>query len=809
MFRNYFKVSFRNFARNKVYSSINLSGLVVGVAACLLITLHVLEELSYDNFHSDSDRIYRVVMDRHGKNGLNARSAVVYPAVGPGLINDFPEVEDATRILPSGYGVYSVQHDDGTLVRFNEENAVMADSNFFHMFGFKLLDGDPAQVLSKKNQIVLSQSAAQRYFGSESPVGKTIKWLGTREAVVTGVYEDFPENSHMQFDLITSLKSRDDYDEWINNWGWYDFYTFIRLSENTDRAAFEEKLGEYLSVKKAESFARSNSYQKLWMQPVQDIHLHSNNLSWDMGENGGAENIYFLSAIAGLILIIAWVNFINLSTARSVQRAKEVGVRKVVGAAKGQLVVQFMAEAFLYNLIAVLLALVVVLLAVPVINDALAISIDTQLLLRTEVLSGLALLILLGTFISGIYPAFVLTSFKAIQVVKGHVSQRRSRFGFRQAMVIFQFTACITLILGTFLVIKQLNYMRSQDLGFNAEQMMVLKSATASRGEGDLEMRQEVFTNEVLQLPVVKGYSVASNVPGVENFNVRGYRSKHYPNELRDIFCVNIDEYFMGNFDISLRAGRFFEKELKTDTLSVLLNEVAVKQLGFDSPEEAIGEKLNPNATRDTWNIVGVISDYHQASLREEMDPIAFFYRPNSGGFYTLKLSSNDYQSAVSNIEGVWDEVFPDNPFDYFFMDEFFNRQYKSDQQFNAVFVGFAGFAIFVACLGLFGLVSFSAEQNKKEIGIRKVLGASVFKVVVLLARDYTRLILAAMIIAFPLGYLLMKSWLQDFAYQTNISVDIFVFGALLILVITLLTVSFKSFMAANGNPVKALREHQ
>lgn len=807
MFKNYFKVSFRNFARNKVYSSINLSGLIVGISACLLITLHVLEELSYDNFHPGADRTYRVVMDMYGKNGLNTRSAPVYAAVGPNLLKDLPEIEAMARILPFGGGVYSARQADGSLVRFNEEKAVLADSSFFQVFGFKLLDGDPNQVLAKKNQIALSRSTAERYFGSEKAVGKTIIWRGTREALVTGVFEDFPENSHMQFDMITSTRSWNDYEDWVNNWGWYDFYTFIRLKENTDRAAFEVKLDGYLHEKKAERFANGTSYQKLWMQPIQDIHLHSSGLSWDMGENGGAENIYFLSAIAVLILIIAWVNFINLATARAIKRAKEVGVRKVVGAMRGQLVTQFMTDAFVYNALAVLLAIGVVLVAVPFINQALSISLDTQLLLSWQVSLSLVALTLLGTFISGLYPAFVLTSFKAVQVVKGNVGQKHKKFGFRQIMVVFQFVASITLILGTFLVIKQLNYMQSQDLGFNTDQMLILNSASSSRGEGDLPQRQKLFRDKVSELPAVTSYSITQNVPGVENFGISGFQSKHYPDEWRDVYRVGTDEFFFPQFEVEILAGRNFRKELITDTLSVILNEVAVKHMGFDSPEDAIGEKLNPNAERWRWNIIGVVASYHQASLREEMDPIAYFFEPNGGRFYTMKLSTNDMRQAVSDVEAVWDEIFPDNPFDFFFMDEFFNRQYKSDQQFNSVFIGFAGLAIFVACLGLFGLVSFSAEQNRKQIGIRKVLGASVFKVVVLLAKDYTRLIFVALIIAFPLGYYLMKSWLQGFAYQTTISAEIFVFGALLIFVIAIFTVSFKSIGAATTNPVNALRE--
>ena len=796
----------RNFARNKAYSSINLSGLIVGITACLLITLHIKEELSYDNFHPDAANTYRVVMDMYGQGELKTKSAVVFAAVGPNLKKDFPEVEDAMRILPFAGGVYSVRQEDGTLIRFNEENAVLADSSFFHLTGFKLLDGDPTKVLSAENQIVISQSSAQKYFGNQNPVGKTIIWRGTRELLVSGVYEDFPENSHMKFDLITSTKSWRGYENWLDNWGWYDFYTFVRLSPNANAANFETKLSTYLDEKKKESYERNGIREELWLQPIKDIHLYSTGMSWDMGENGGAENIYFLAAIAGLILIIAWVNFINLSTARAVKRAKEVGVRKVVGAKKAQLISQFMAEALLYNFFAIVASIIITILVVPMVNGGLNVSLDYGLLLSVEVVVGLVVLLFLGSFLSGFYPALVLTSFKAVSVVKGNVYQRKGKFGFRQVLVVFQFTASVTLILGTFLVVKQLNFMRSQDLGFSPDQTLVLKSATSSRGENDLVERLRLFKDKVVEIPAVQGYSITNNVPGQENFAISGFTSKHYVDEFRDNYIINTDEFFMPNFEIELLAGRNFMREMRTDTAAVILNEMAVKNMGFASAEEALGEKLDPNSDRPL-TIIGVVSNYHQANLREGLDPMVFLYRPERGNFYALKMATEDYSTAMTDIEAAWDGIFPDNPFEYFFLDEFFDRQYKSDKQFNAVFIGFAGLAIFVACLGLFGLVSFTAEQSKKEISIRKVLGASAAKVVLLLAKDYARLILVALIIAFPLGYFLMEQWLNGFAYQTSIGVGMFFFGGLLISLIAFVTVSFKSFRVANSNPINALRD--
>lgn len=799
-------VSLRNFRNHKGYSIINLLGLIVGITACLLISLHVIKETSYDKFHPKSSNTYRVVMDMFGKGELRAKSAPTYPATGPALLADLPEVEMYTRILPFGDGVYSVRQPDGTLVRFNEDNAVLADANFFQMFGFELLVGDQETALADPNQIVISESAAQRYFGPTDPLGKTIFWRGTRELKVTGVYADFPENTHMNFDLISSLRSWDGFDEWTNNWGWYDFYTFVKTTNGVSQAALDAKLKDFLVPKKSEFYEQYNAKEELWTQRISDIHLHSVGIGWDMGENGGAQQVYFLSIVAALILVIAWVNYINLATARAIKRAKEVGIRKVVGAQKGNLIFQFLSESLLYNALAVIISVLLVWLLIPRVNGMMEINLDSSLLVGPQVLIGLTTLILLGTLFSGLYPAMVLTSFAPVKVLKGTMYERRKKFGFRQVLVVFQFTASITLILGTFLVVKQLDYMRNQDLGLNIEQTLVLRSPSSGSSTEELQERLGLFKADLLRMPEVHGFTLSNNVPGVENFSISGFRSKHFPDELRNCYRVHTDEHFLSLFDIEFVAGRSFSEEMPTDTGTVILNVMAMKHLGFNSPEEALGEKINPN-TPNARTIIGVVKDYHQASLRNEMDPVIFMLNRGLGDYYALKLKTTDYSQVMSEVQSVWDRIYPDNPFDYFFLDEFFDRQYKADEQFNAIFIGFAGLAIFVACLGLFGLISFTAEQSKKEIGIRKVLGASVSKVVLLLAKGYTRLILVAMIIAFPLGYFLMTRWLDGFAYRTSIDVGIFIFGGLLISGIALVTVSFKSFKVANSNPVSALRD--
>lgn len=806
MLQNYIKISLRNFWKNRSYSLINLGGLGIGIASCLLISLYVLQELSYDKFHPYSENTYRVVMDMYGGKELKTKSAVIFPAVGHALKEEFPEVIEFTRILPFGDGVYSRKGGNGELLRYNETKAVYADETFFQLLGFNLLKGDVAQVLAEKNQIVLSESAARKYFGDKDPIGETLTYRGEEQLTVTGIMEDFPKHSHMQFDMITSLKSIGSYERFPENWGWYDFYTFIRLDPAANVKAFEEKIAGLLDIKKADTYARNQSREVLWLQNVGDVHLYSANLSWDMGQNGGAYQVYFLGAVALLILMIAWINFVNLSTARAVKRAKEVGVRKVVGAQRRQLLYQFLTEALVYNVLGVLAALFLLSFILPLANQMLGSTLSLQALFSGKIILALSGLILIGALISGLYPAYVLSSFQPLSVIKGRFYERKKAFGFRQVLVVFQFAASIVLILGTFMVVKQLHFMQNHDLGLNMEQTLVLRAPTSSNGDGDLPNRLGLFRNTLDDIPAVKGMTISSAIPGIENFGISGFRSKHFLEEARDCYRVSIDENFIKDFEIGLLAGRNFSSEMRSDSNGVLLNERALNHLGFTSAEEAIGEKVNPGSERWERIIVGVVENYHQASVKEDLDPVVFFYNERWGNYYSIKLESNNFKETMAAVEGQWNKIYPDNPFDYFFLDESFALQYEADTRFNKVFIGFAILAILVACLGLFGLVSYTTEQSQKEIGIRKVLGASVSQVIFFLASDYAKLILIAMVVAFPLGYYLIKRWLENFALHTTIGVEMFLLTAGLIALIAIITMSLKSYRAATTNPVNVLR---
>ncbi|MEM9329247.1 MAG: FtsX-like permease family protein, partial [Bacteroidota bacterium] len=531
----------------------------------------------------------------------------------------------------------------------------------------------------------------------------------------------------------------------------------------------------------------------------------SKGYSWDMGENGGERGVYFLTIIAILVLVIAWVNFINLSTARAVKRAHEVGIRKVIGAGRRQLILQFLLEASALNLLAILIAVALVVGLTPILDKVLGITLEQSLLLTPTLLKGLGGLWLVGSLVSGLYPALLLSAFHPLRVLKGNFYQRRTKLGFRQVLVTLQFSISMILILGTIVVVRQLQFMQGQDLGLNLEQTLVIKGPTASQDREDLRQRKNVFRDQLEQLSAVRGLTLSSVVPGVENFGISDFTTQQVPDVSHQSYIVHIDEHYFENFGIPLLHGRDFRQRFQSDSNAVVLNRTAAKLFGFDG-EEAIGQRLNPNS-RWEHRVVGIVEDYHHSSFKESLDPILFIYSPGSNDYFSLKLGTQELYQTIADIESIWEGVYPDNPFDFFFLDEFFDRQYKSDRQFNKVFTGFALLAIVVACMGLFGLVSFTVEQSRKEIGIRKVLGAPLLRLIVLFLRDYAWMIGVSMVIAFPLGYYFMTRWLHDFAYPIQLHPIYFVVSALAIILIAVATVGFKSFQAANSNPVESLRE--
>ena len=803
MIKNNLKIAVRNLLRNKPFFLINTLGLAVGIAACLLILQYVSFERSYDAFHPDIDNIYRIELDSYQNGKLAFRSATSYPAIAPALKKDFPEVVETARLYDANSEVITYNN-----INFREDNFYYADNSVFDFFKIDFLSGDPKTALLEKNTVVLSETVARRYFGAEDPLGKTIK-LGQDPYLVKGVFADYPKNSHLELDLLFSYRTEP---EAQTSWGWYDFFTYVKLRPGTQVDQFQAKILNLVEKYNPDRFKTSGNRNELLLQPVRDIHLTSQ-LNQEAEANGNGKAVTVLSIIALFILVIAWINYINLATARAMDRAKEVGVRKVVGAERPQLIRQFLLESFLLNLLAAVLALLIVLVSAPYFNQLTG----RPLSLRQWFQPGLWLpaiaVFSLGTLLSGLYPAFLLSGFEPIVVMKGngivptrHTSRLRSLVGgasLRQSLIVFQFAASVLLIIGTLTVYRQLRYMQEQDLGFNVAQKLIVRGAGIR--DSTYEAKANAFKQELVRTGTVSKATGSAYVPGIEILWTNSARRLDQPEAPSNSFYFTSYDYdFVEAYGIQFAAGRNFSRSFGEDKKGVLLNETAAKLLDFDSPEAALGHKLR---IWDTLTVVGVVKDYHQQGLQKGHSPMMIRLLPDNANYFSLQLNTDHRpDQQVAKIKSIYATIFPGNPFDYFFLDTFFNEQYKAEQQFGRVCTLFAILAIFIACLGLFALATFMAKQRTKEIGIRKVLGASVPSLVGLLSRDFLKLVLVAIVIASPIAWFAMNRWLLDFAYHIGVPWWTFALAGTTAVGIALLTVSIQSVKAALMNPVKSLR---
>ncbi len=776
MLSNYLKAALRNILKNKIFSIINILGLAIGMAGCLLITQYVLHELSYDQMQSRKDRIFRIQLDRYNKGELTTRWAAGAVGIGPDLKANFPEVKNYTRM----------NDFQGTLANgetyFKEYHIYFASEDFFKIFSFKLTRGVDSLVLKEPHKVVLSTTMAKKYFANENPVGKILKVDGKVDYEVTGVFEDVPENSHMKFDalfsfstFLTFVGNPND----LNSYQWDGFMTYILLDEKSDPKLFESKLPAFVEKRKGEEMKRDNAGMVFHLEPITDIHLYSNNLMMEFGPNGNGKAVSFLAIIAGFILIIAWINYINLATARSMERAREVGVRKVMGSFRSQLIRQFLMESFLIKLGAFLFALLLVWLLLPAFSELAGRKLEITLLQSPGFWKGAIALFALGVLLAGLYPAFVMSGFKPVDVLKGRLQASAGGSYLRKGLVIFQFVASITLIVGTFTVYRQLSFMRNSDLGVNIERTLVLNGPSIS--DSTYVNRFEAFQNDLLAYPEIAKVSASTSVPGRQpNWNAGGIRriseSQDKGNQYR---VLGIDYEFVETFQLHLVAGRNFSKDRKTDRAAVFFNESAVKLMGFKSTEEALEEKIY--FWGDTFKIVGVLKDYHQESLKKDIEPLIFRLIPDATSFYSLSIKSENMAQAIQRAEEKFKYHFPGNPFQFFFLDQYYNQQYQADQQFGKVFGVFAMLAIFIACLGLFGLSSYTVVQRTKEIGVRKVLGASVPQVITLLFKDFAILVMVAIVLAVPVSWWVMFNWLNEFANRIPLSWWIFVVPSLIV----------------------------
>lgn len=817
MIKNYFKITLRTIKKNKVYSVLNILGLALGISAFIFILQYVSYENSYDKFHSNHEDLYRIRYKVYNGEELNIDCAAAVPRVGPFMKEKMPEVIDFARTFPMS-GVISKDN-----IKFRENRIQVADPSFLKIFDFPLLQGDPNFVLNEPNQVVISESIAKKYFGNTDVIGEEIKfhsWLGGN-LEITGIAKDVPNNSHIKFDFIISYETlnnqtRNDETGESNSetaWGWYDFNSYVLLKPGTDPLAFDEKFNDVLWDERGEGFEERNRRSEFPLQAITDIHLYSNLLQEsEPEEQGDGDSVFFLSIVAFFILIIAWVNYINLSTARSVERAKEVGVRKTMGAYQKQLIYQFLTEAIVLNFISLVIGLLIVVLGIRYFNQL------TDSLLSLDFLKNPQFwLVALGVFIigstlSGIYPAFVLSSFKPTAVLKGKFSGNNAGSFLRKVLVVFQFAASVSLITGTIIVYQQLSHMKNLKLGFNLSDTMVIKGPAVfeedTRSEGFRELynsKVDAFTNELLQKNEIASITASSSVPGAEIFWTNGIKKfEADEEEWKTIYIAGVDYDYFPTYDIEVLAGRNYEKTYSTDTGAVILNKAAIDFLGFESPEAAVGQKVSFWGTGKV--VIGVVDDYKQMSAKTNVSPIVFPLVLGNRSYFTLKLNTENYRDTFDKTEEVFAQFFPGNPFDYFLLDDYFNRLYDNENQFSSVFTLFAIFGIIVACLGLFGLSSFSALQRTKEIGIRKTLGASLSEILYLLTKEFILLIAIANIIAWPIIYFIMNGWLDNFANRISIGFIVFAFSGIAVILIALVTVGYKTIMTAKSNPINALR---
>jgi len=800
MIKNYLLIAFRNLSKNKVFSFINIFGLAVGMAAGLLIIQYVSFELSFDNFHAKKDRVFRVTQDRYDRGKLSTRWAGGAFAEGNAFKNNFPQVEDFVKIYGTG-SVLAINGDKKLVL----EKSYFASPSFFNVFSYPLIGGDPKTALKEVNSAVITETVAKNLFGTVDAVGKTFKY-DLNVMKVTGVMKDYPENTHFRSDLLISWSTllkfagpKNDLDnQWLND----GCLTYLLLRPGVDPQKLEAKFKPYVDgvYKKINWSGASAVYHLL---PLEKIHL-SPSLMVEAEPHGDGKSVYLLAGIAIFVIIIAWINYINLATARGIGRAKEVGVRKTLGSNKGQLLWQFMLESMLLNGLAVVLAIVLIIVFLPVFSAISGQSITLGLLFTPVFWLAVTGLFLVGSFFSGFYPAIVLSSFQPVEVMKGKLSASSGGVILRKVMVIFQFAASIFLLIGSVTVYRQVSFMEKQNLGINIDQTLVIKQPLAHIDSFYRSM--SAFKNECLRDPSIKSLTVSTSIPGEPvGWNAGGIKLKGTDQSQGKQYRIIGGDYdYLTAYGAKLIAGRVFSKDFATDPHAVVFNEKATEEMGFEKPEQAIGKQID--FWGDVYTIIGVVDNYHQQSLHDAYDALIFRCIPDVRGNVSVKISTANLQQTLAALKSNWKAFFPQDEFDYFFLDQHFNEQYHADKQFGQVFAAFTGIGILVACLGLFGLVSYTIVQRTKEIGIRKVLGASVNTILQLLYKDFAQLVLIAFIVAAPLGWYAVHEWLQSYAFRIDISWAFFVLPFIAVTFIAMATVSYLSIKAALMNPVLSLK---
>ncbi|MBV6644813.1 MAG: ABC transporter permease [Cyclobacteriaceae bacterium] len=809
MIKNYLVVAFRNLRKHKFYSVINILGLSIGLTCFVLIALYVKDELSYDRFHTDIEDIYR--LDFSGSiNSSEFITALASAPAGPTLPTEYPEVIDATRLRGTGNWLVRRKEKD---ITFKEEEVVFADSNFFKFFTFDLLKGDPETVLSRPNTLALNCTTAEKIFGADDPIGQVVVLDNERDYEVTGVYEDLPSNSHFHYDVLLAMEGREEAKSkfWLS----FNFNTYLKLKPGTDPNALEAKfpslIDKYIGPEveqymgaSLEEFKEAGNYAGFYLFPMKDIHLYSDKLG-ELEGNSDINYVYLFTAIALFILILACINFMNLATARSANRAKEVGVRKVLGAYRSQLIKQFLSEAFLISLISFVLAISFSYLLLPFFNELASKNLIADDLFTGSFLGFATLFMAVVSLLSGSYPSFYLSRFRPVEVLKGKLNLGLKGGGIRSTLVVIQFCVSIIMIIGTAIVFDQLSFIQNKKLGYDKNQVIMLHDAWLM---GD---RIEAFKEEMVQDTRIASGTIASFLPvGTINNNNLWFKGKNAAG--KDGFVFNnyrIDHDYISTLGMKMVDGRAFSKDFPSDSSAVLINEAAAKQLGFENPIGGFvstydGPREAPITV--TYKIIGVVKDFHFESLRANINPL-IFQLGNNRGYVSFRIQSDQIQPTIDMLRQKWDEFAPGQPFEYSFLDQRFAEMYETEQQIGSIFTVFAGLSIFIACLGLYGLAAFTAEQKNKEIGIRKVLGASISSIIVLLSKEFVKLVIISFVVAAPIAYFGMRTWLDDFQYRTDLSPITFLLAGAMALLVAQFTMSMQSYKAARANPVNSLKD--
>jgi len=805
MFKSYFKIAWRNMMRHKAYSGINILGLAIGIAACLLILQYVSFELSYENFQANKERIYRVQQDRYDKGKLSTQWAAGAYGVGNSFKNAIPEIEDYVKVVQNGRVTAEVNSQPLKI-----EKVYFATNSFFSVFTYPLIGGNKSNALKEPFTAALSETTAKKIFGTTNVIGKPLELNRNSNYTITAVYKDAPVNTQLKPEMLLSYAT---YLKWTTDssgngpetaWQWDGCLTYLLLNKGVNPAVVEKKFVPIVEKFTAEDMKKFNAAVIYHLQPLKDIHLYSHYMM-EPDENGDGKTVYLLLGIAFFIVLIAWVNYINLATARAITRAREVGVRKAVGSQRRQLVVQFLSESALLNGFALALALLIVLIAIPGFNQLSGQQLSFSLFGQPQFWAGLIGLFLVGVFFSGLYPAFVLSGFKPVEVLKGKMGSTKQSALLRKSLVVFQFAASLFLLIGTVTVYQQIQYMRKQSLGMNIDQTLVIPPPIVGVDSTFLQ-KVTTFKQELQQQSSIKDITVSTSIPGeAVGWNAGGIKLVGAPESMQNQYrVIGVDYDYIKTYGLKLIAGRPFSKEFGSDKHSVIFNRKGIEQLGFNRPEEALGKKID--FWGDQYTIEGVTENFHQQSLREAYEPLILRLIPDVNGSISIKTSAAQASQTIKSAKAEWNKFFPGNTFEYFFLDDHFDEQYKADQRFGQVFSLFTSLAILVACLGLFGLASFTTLQRTKEIGIRKVLGASVINILKLLFSEFAVLLVIAFAIATPIAWFSTSSWLQGYAFRINLHWTYFVLPFITIIAIALITVSFQSIKAAIANPVKSLR---